>query len=324
MYRISLYYCMDIQQLTAFERVVREGSFSRAAWSLNVSQPTISARIQGLETAVGGALFRRGRKVALTERGINFLPYARRLLVTWRDGLEATRFEGGNRGRLSIGALRSLMGSFFGAALAKFHALYPEVEGDIRGGDQWQLMELLADDVIELAIICWPLENSLLTDVTPLFTIHEPIVLVVRPEHPLTELKTVTRADLLAHAHPFLLLRWWQTTPLELTTLASQAERVMDVPAEAGRIMILESAGAGFFPISVVKTDLERGEMREIQVVDLPAQHRDLALVHLARRPERSKSAERMMALLLEQHSVHPLGALSIIASNELNTNQSK
>jgi LysR family transcriptional regulator, low CO2-responsive transcriptional regulator len=320
---------MDIQQLTAFERVVREGSFSRAAWSLNVSQPTISARIQGLENAVGGALFRRGRKVALTERGINFLPYARRLLSTWRDGLEATRFEGGTRGRLSIGALRSLMGSFFGAALAKFHALYPEVEGDIRGGDQWQLMELLADDLIELAIICWPLENPLLADVTPLFTLREPVVLVVRPGHPLSKLETVTRADLLEHAAPFLLLRWWQTTPLELTTLASQAERVMDVPAEAGRIMILgsadlHSAGAGFFPMSVVQTDLERGEMHRIEVVDLPPQYRDLALVHLTRRPQRSKSAQRMIALLLDQHSANPLGTLRINAGNELDTKRSK
>jgi LysR family transcriptional regulator, low CO2-responsive transcriptional regulator len=305
---------MDIQQLTAFERVVREGSFSRAAWSLGVSQPTISARIQGLESAVGGILFRRGRKVALTERGLNFLPYARRLLATWRDGLEATRFEAGTRGRLSIGALRSIAGSFFGIALAKFHAQYPEVEGNIRSGDQWQLMELLVDDLIELAIICWPLEHPLLADVTPIFTMREPVVLIVHPEHPLAKLEAVTRVDLLEHAAPFLLLRWWQTTPLELTTLASQAARVMDVPAETGRTMILKSAGAGFFPISAIQADLERGEVREIQVVDLPPQYRDLALVHLTRRPQRSKSAERMIALLLDQHAANPLGSLSMNA----------
>jgi Bacterial regulatory helix-turn-helix protein, lysR family len=54
---------MDVNQLIAFERVVREGSFSKAAWSLGVSQPTVSARIQALETMVGGLLFRRGRPV---------------------------------------------------------------------------------------------------------------------------------------------------------------------------------------------------------------------------------------------------------------------
>ncbi|MDQ6660475.1 MAG: LysR family transcriptional regulator [Chloroflexota bacterium] len=40
---------MDINQLLAFERIVREGSFSRAARGLNISQPTISARISALE-----------------------------------------------------------------------------------------------------------------------------------------------------------------------------------------------------------------------------------------------------------------------------------
>ena len=63
---------MNIEQLIAFDRIVREGSFSRAAWVLQIAQPTISARIQALEQAVGGALFtRNNRSVVLTERGVS-------------------------------------------------------------------------------------------------------------------------------------------------------------------------------------------------------------------------------------------------------------
>ena len=54
---------MDIEQLIAFERIAREGSFSKAAWLLGIAQPTISARIQGLEREVGGMVFKRGRKM---------------------------------------------------------------------------------------------------------------------------------------------------------------------------------------------------------------------------------------------------------------------
>lgn len=36
---------MDVEQLRAFERIVREGSFSRAARIMDIAQPTISARI---------------------------------------------------------------------------------------------------------------------------------------------------------------------------------------------------------------------------------------------------------------------------------------
>lgn len=47
---------MDTEQLLTFERIVREGSFSRAAWALALAQPTVSARIHALERSVGGAL----------------------------------------------------------------------------------------------------------------------------------------------------------------------------------------------------------------------------------------------------------------------------
>lgn len=70
---------MDVDQLIAFDRIVREGSFSRAAWELHIAQPTISARIQALEQEVGGPLFARSsRKISLTALGTSFLPYARR------------------------------------------------------------------------------------------------------------------------------------------------------------------------------------------------------------------------------------------------------
>jgi len=42
---------------------VREGSFSRAAFSLGIGQPAVSSRIQALEQTVGGALFTRGRRI---------------------------------------------------------------------------------------------------------------------------------------------------------------------------------------------------------------------------------------------------------------------
>ena len=83
---------MDVDQLIAFERIVREGSFSRAAWELHIAQPTISARIQALEHELGGPLFvRNSRRVSLTERGASFLPYARRALAALTEGSEVAR-----------------------------------------------------------------------------------------------------------------------------------------------------------------------------------------------------------------------------------------
>lgn len=83
---------MDIEQLRAFIQVARDGSFSRAARTLDVSQPSISARIAALERELGGRLIARGaRSVALTELGESFLPYVDRALATLHEGVETVR-----------------------------------------------------------------------------------------------------------------------------------------------------------------------------------------------------------------------------------------
>jgi LysR family transcriptional regulator, low CO2-responsive transcriptional regulator len=295
----SYTYPMDINQLVAFERVVREGSFSRAAWALGVSQPTISARIQHLETEVGGSLFRRGRKVTLTERGVRLLPHVRKMLTNLNDGLEAARLETGSQGRLTMGVLRSLAGSLLGPALQRFYQQNPKVECYAQEGDQWQLLELLADGMIELALVCWPVQNPLLADLTPIFTLREQMVLVVNPKHELAKLETVRQEDVIRHADPFLLLRWWQTTPLEIIGLAARARVSIDAPMETGLHLVKHAHAAGIFPKMMVHAALKRDELREVQVQDLPPMFRDTALVHLTRRAKLSMLAERMVQTLV-------------------------
>ena len=69
---------MEIGQLEAFLAVVREGSFTRAADSLNLTQPSLSARIHHLEQSLEGKLFQRDKRpVQLTPLGEIFLDYAR-------------------------------------------------------------------------------------------------------------------------------------------------------------------------------------------------------------------------------------------------------
>src|SRR3954462_1083221 len=90
---------MHFDQLAAFDRVAREGSFSRAAVALGLGQPAVSARILALEDAVGGALFLRARRIRLTALGESFLPFARRALEVVREGVAAARLpRGGGRG----------------------------------------------------------------------------------------------------------------------------------------------------------------------------------------------------------------------------------
>ena len=80
---------MDIDQLRTFDRITRDLSFTKAAARLNVTQATVSMRMRVLEDHLGVTLFTRGRKVALTDQGMTFLPYARRILAAAQEGREA-------------------------------------------------------------------------------------------------------------------------------------------------------------------------------------------------------------------------------------------
>src|SRR6266536_4380772 len=175
---------LDLDQLVAFERVAREGSFTRAALALGLGQPAVSALIHALEAAVGGALFRRGRRIALTPVGEAFLATARRVVEVLGEGLEAARLtQAGRRGRLRLAALGSLAGGLVAPAVGDLIRARPEAECALKAAAHEQVVQLLLDDVVELALITWPCRESVMASVTPLLVFHEPVVLVAHPEH---------------------------------------------------------------------------------------------------------------------------------------------
>src|SRR5438270_6975136 len=91
-------------QLETFLRIVQVGSFSDAALTLDVSQPTVSGRIRSLEQAVGGELFvRRGGRVRLTPQGEAFRRHALEAVEALDAGLVAARQGEQQSGRLLLG-----------------------------------------------------------------------------------------------------------------------------------------------------------------------------------------------------------------------------
>jgi DNA-binding transcriptional LysR family regulator len=288
---------MDTAQLTAFDRIVRERSFSRAARALDIAQPTISERIRALERTIGGALFVRGGHAAeLTDLGASFLPFARRALEVLDAGIDAARqTQAGEHGRATLGVLESLSGSFLGPAVAGFHTAHPGVEVVVRAGRHPQLIELLLDGVVGLAIVAWPCPEPVAAELAVLLSLRERVVLVAAPGHPLARRREVQVGDVALLAQPLLLLRWWLELPTPLARLAEQAQSRVDVPMDTGRAMVLRGSGAGFFPWMQVAELIETGALREIDVVDLPPLIRESALV---RRTAAAAPAPAAMALV--------------------------
>src|SRR3954449_13553144 len=101
---------MTLRQMQYFLAVVDEGSFTRAAERLFVSQPALSHQVKALEQSVGGALLeRRPQAVHLTPLGRAFLPHAAAAIRSAEDAQRAARAVGQlEAGELRLATLHSI------------------------------------------------------------------------------------------------------------------------------------------------------------------------------------------------------------------------
>jgi LysR family transcriptional regulator, low CO2-responsive transcriptional regulator len=293
---------MDFEQLVAFDRVAREGSFSRAALAVGIGQPAMSARIAALEAAVGGPLLTRGRPLALTALGEGFLPWARRLLETRDEGIEAARLaQQGRRGRVRMGVLGSLAGGLLGPALAELIRGRPELECAIGSADHEALAERVLGGAYELALIAWPCPEALAGSLSALVVLREPVVLVAHPRHPVARRAQISPEALARDARPLLRVRWWPAHDPAVTRLAQLSGTYVDVPIETARHLARHGVGAGFFTRTYVAEDLARGELKEVRVHAFPTLWRESAVVRRARSTPLSPAAAYAVELIRRQ-----------------------
>lgn len=139
---------MDMDDLRLLDAVAAEGSFSRAAARLRLSQPSVSARIAAVERAVGAPLFARDpRGARLTPAGQRYLHYVRRCLQLLEQGQHAAGQSAGQ-------AIRVGLPASYAPALAPL--LADAADGQrlalsIRAGHSTQLREQLRDGLLDMA-----------------------------------------------------------------------------------------------------------------------------------------------------------------------------
>jgi LysR family transcriptional regulator, regulator of the ytmI operon len=83
---------VDTIQLETFFTVIEHKNFSKAAEILNVTQPTVSARIKNLEYELECSLFEKDKKnITLSKEGEVFFHYAKNILLNMNHAKEATK-----------------------------------------------------------------------------------------------------------------------------------------------------------------------------------------------------------------------------------------
>ena len=181
---------MDLRALNSFAVVAEELHFRKAAARLNVTQPSLSMRIQALEREVGVSLLERDRRsVRLTEAGRAFLGLAQAAVRSGAEAVaQARRAARGEIGRLRFGftALTSYAG--MPELVQRFRLACPDIRIDLVQADSASLESALLAEEIDIALLHPPLMKPGLTlkHLEP-----EDLILAIPSSHELAKLKAV-------------------------------------------------------------------------------------------------------------------------------------
>lgn len=182
---------LDLDHVIAFHAVATEGSFTKAAVTLNSCQSRMSAKVKALEERLNTRLFARStRFVELTKSGRLLLTYAKQLANTVTEiQAVADKLSRSNDQVLRIGVPGCTAMTPERAMLTDiFDCRQPSIGVEIEEGLPIALLERLYRHQIDLAIIPGPLHHDHL-EILPLRTVSN--MLVIPEDHILARFDSI-------------------------------------------------------------------------------------------------------------------------------------
>lgn len=191
---------IELEQLRQLVAFAEQGTLSRAAEALHISQPSLSRTMQALEEELGAALFTRQKnRIALNETGQVAVEQARQVLEAAEELAQRVRLAERSRQRITLGAcapvpiqdLRPLLRELYGGVepAAELCDSDEDLVDGLRQG-RYQIAVTHEAPARDEGLFCFPYRE-------------EHLGLLVPVGHPLSKLPVIHAADL---AHQNLLL----------------------------------------------------------------------------------------------------------------------
>lgn len=279
---------LNLHLLRIYVAVLEQGSFTKAAKVLTMSQSAVSRAVQELERQLGTTLLeRRARGVAPTMAGTVLGEHARRIFTHERLAIKAlNELRGLQRGRLAIGASSTIGIYLLPPLLGNYHRRYPGIELFLDIGNTQQIIERLLSYRIDVAYVEGPVAANEDLQVVPWRS--DEMVVIASPDHPLTRRVTLDCSDL-------------QDAPFIMREPGSGTRKVMEQALAAHNVTVrpvmelgsteavkqVVSAGLGLSMVSrfAIQSELIAGKLRILNIPCLNIQ-RQLSRVRLHDRPQ--------------------------------------
>ena len=190
-----------MHQIRYFLAVCETLNFTRAAEACNVSQPSLTRAIKGLEDELGGPLFRRERNnTHLTGLGEMMRPHLTQVLIETDAAKErAKSFAKLDDVELKLGMMCTIGPRRFVPFLQAFRERHPKVNLIVKDGSSGELQERLAQGELDVAVYGQPEEIDERFHARRLY--DERFVVGVGPGHPFEKQNAVRCADLHQQAY---------------------------------------------------------------------------------------------------------------------------
>ena len=290
-----------IDKLDMFIALAREEHFGRAAQSMGVTQPTLSAAIKQLEDSLGVMLVWRGSRFqGLTPEGQRVLEWARQIVGdarTMREEMRAARQ--GLSGNLRLAVIPTAL-TVVSDLTAGFTVKHPGVRFTVLSRTSAEILTMLENLQIDAGVTY--LENEPLGRVTTVPIYAERYVLLVRADHPLAGQAGVAWAAL-------------GDLPLGLLTPDMQNRRIINahlteagvdiapkVEASSTVVLIshvLQADWATVLPLRAAQIFLKAGDLAAVPLTGSDASH---AVGLIA--PYREPHTPVLAALLAQAQSI--------------------
>ncbi|MDQ0206533.1 LysR family transcriptional regulator [Alkalicoccobacillus murimartini] len=261
---------MNFDYLEAFMYVVRFKSFHKAADALYLSQPSITARIKGLERELETQLFtRQGRGVTLTAKGKEFIPFAEQMIRTYQQSKQKLQTKTDER-KFTFGANIITAQYVLPHFLRYFQEMQPDLEYDVVCGGNESMMEAVSRNEIDIAFVRQ--QGKELDDLIIRPFLDNSILLVVHPDHHFSSTLQYTAHKIAREPLVFFecgAFNWNLVHKIFEAHNVKPTIRHRVGNMEVAKSLIVNRAGIGFLPKLAVKKELESGELRSIDVSHL-------------------------------------------------------
>jgi len=289
-----------LKQIRTFLEVAREGSVSKAASRLCVTQPAVSMQLRQLEDAFGVALIEAsGRRIKLTDAGESFLTHATEATAHLKN-LESVMAEhvGVHRGSINL-AVVSTAKYFIPMLLVRFGKLFPGVEISLSIENREKVLNLLAHGEADL-VVMGRAPKALECEAIPFAT--NPLSIVATPDHPLSRRRHIPFSELGGYA--FVVRESGSGTRAAMERLFAQNDLQikvsMEMPSnETIKQAVMAGMGLSFLSLRTVRHELASGRLALLDVSGMPLVG-NWFVTHL-RQKRLSPAAKAFKHFLIEQ-----------------------